>query len=155
MKKADVKDIQSLEEYYSKTRKIKFSDEVQINSMDDIYNKLFMVQYGSRDGQEPTYFMRGSLHCETRRHRSIDDFIKLCKKYFPETTLKDVFTFLKEKQDTLDKEGMRQALSYCSHIRKYNFKGLTSSKYAQGIENYYLNDLNDNLPAMKVSELLT
>lgn len=155
MKKADVRDIASLEEYYAKVRKIKFADEVQIESIDDIYKNLFMTQYGSRDGQEPTYFVRGKLHCETRRHRSIDDFIKLCKRYFPDLTLKDIFQFLKEKQDTLDENGYRQALSYCSHIRKYNFKGLTVSKYAAPIQNYDLRDLNSNLEPMRVADLLT
>jgi len=155
MKKADVKDIQSLEEYYTKTRKIRFAEESVIESLDDIYSRLWMTKLYNRENQEATYFMRGAEHCQAYRMRSIDDFIKLSKKYFPELTLKDIFKYLKEKQDSLDTENLRQALSYCPHIRKYNFKGLVNSKYVPSIELYDLRDLNSNMPAMKVSDLLT
>jgi hypothetical protein len=154
MKKADVRDIESLEEYYGKARKIRFAEDYPVNSLDDIYKGLWRTEAGCN--RMDTYFMRGAMHCEHNRLRSIDDFLRLAKKYFPELTLKEAFSYLKSKQDDLEKRKLRQTLSYCPNIRKYNYKGLIHSNYSRGIETYNLWDLNHNLSRnLRVSDLLT
>ena len=155
MKKTDVVDLESLEKYYSKVRKIRFADEVVIESLDDIYKNLFPCEPGSRYGQSDTYYSKGAHHCPRQRYRSIDDFIKLCKKYFPDTTLKTIFAFLKEKEEFYEKISIRQHLGYCPTIRKYNYRGFTSSKYTMSIVDYNLRDLNPAIPSTTVKELLT
>jgi hypothetical protein len=156
MKKSDVKDFDTLEEYYDKVRKIKFDDNVQIESLDDIYNNLFTLH---RVGfsQRPTFFSRGKLQCSSGRFRSIDDFVKLVKKYFPDKTLKEIFQYLKDKEDTFKKDDLIQSFRYCGTIRKYNFSGLIPSRYSQHmeIEKYRLRDLNPNLGVATVADLLT
>lgn len=156
MKKADVKDIESLEVYYNTTRKIRFAEDVEIESFEDIYNNLFnRSMYVRENLQKPTFFMRGAAHCPSGKYRSIEDFVKLCKKYFPNKTLKDIFSFLKEKQDSLDKEGFRQYLGYCPNIRKYNYRGVQpKTSYSSDIDKYNLEDLSP-LVNITVSELLT
>jgi hypothetical protein len=156
MKKGDVKDLATLEEYYSKVRKIRFDDNVQIESLDDIYHNLFTLRtHGFH--QRPTFFSRGALQCASGRFRSIDDFIKLAKKYFPDKTLKEIFQYLKEKEETYQKDNLIQNLRYCGTIRKYNFSGLVPIRYAHhmGISGYRLRDLNPNLVNQTVSDILT
>jgi hypothetical protein len=154
MNKKDVKDIETLEMYYTQVRKIKFADDVYIVSLNDIYNNLWPTKFGDRRNQQPTYFNRGKMHCEIYRARSIDDFIKLCKRYFPDVTLKNCFEFLYLKELEYDEQGYRQHFGYCPTIRKYNYRGLTSSKYTRSILTYDLHDLNPVLEK-RVSELLT
>ena len=154
MKKGDVRDFDSLEEYYNKVRKIKFADDVQIESLNDIYKNLFTTDRRYEMVQKPTYFVRGAQQCNAGRYRSIDDFLKISKRYFPEKTLKELFQFLKDKQEELLKDGLMQGLSYCAHIRKYNFKGLSGSRYCTPIERYRLNDLNPNVEGL-VADILT
>lgn len=155
MNKGDVKDLGTLEEYYNRVRKIKFSDEIQIESLEDIYNNLFTLQRIGKQ-QRPTFFTRGKLQCASGRYRSIDDFLKLVKKYFPDTTLKEAFIFLKEKEEHFKKENLRQCLRYCPNIRKYNFGGLLPIHYSNmDIETYKLKDLNPNLGETTVLDLLT
>lgn len=156
MRKDEVRDFETLDEYYTKVRKIKFADNVIIESLDDIYNSLFTLQKIGF-AQKPTFFARGAVQCSTGRYRSIDDFLKLGKRYFPEKTLKELFQFLKEKEDIFKKDELIQSLRYCGHIRKYNFSGLIPMRYAahMGIERYKLKDLNPNLGDQTVAELLT
>jgi len=154
MKKIDVRDIETLEIYYTTTRKIKFADDVYITSLEDIYNNLFPNKPGDKTNQQPTYFNKGAIHCHIYRHRSVEDFIKLCKRYFPDVTLKNCFEFLYIKELEYDEKGFRQHLGYCPNIKKYNFRGLTSSKYANSIKDYKLKDLCPSI-GIRVSELLT
>jgi hypothetical protein len=155
MNKGDVKDLDTLEEYYNKVRKIKFNDDINIESLDDIYNNLFTLQ---RLGfhQKPTFYTRGKLQCMSGRYRSIDDFIKLVKKYFPDKTLKETFIYLKEKEEHFKTQNLRQCLRYCPHIRKYNFGGLLPANYpTMDITSYKLEDLNPNVKNKTVLDLLT
>ena len=156
MKKGDVKDLETLEEYYSKVRKIKFDDNVQIESLDDIYNNLFSLRKVGFE-QKPTYFNRGKIQCASGRYRSIDDFLKVTKKYFPEKTLKEIFQYLKEREETYQKDKLIQCLRYCGNIRKYNFSGLIPMAYSSHMEisKYKLRDLNPNLRDQTVSDILT
>ena len=154
MKKTDVNDVETLDLYYSKGRKIRFADNIYITSLDDIYNNLYPNKFGDRRNQQPTYWMKGTIQCEIYRSRSIDDFIKLSKKYFPDVTIKNCFEFLYLKELELDEEKLRQQLAFCPNIRKYNFRGITSNKYAMSILDYRLTDLNKAV-RVKVSELLT
>ena len=156
MRKNEVKDFDTLDEYYTKVRKFKFADDVIIESLNDIYNNLFTL---NREGfvQKPTYYVKGSLQCNSGRYRSIDDFIKVSKKYFPEKTIKELFTFLREKEEKFKEEDKIQTLRYCSTIRKYNFSGTVPIAYGarMTIMDYKLRDLNTGLKASTVSDLLT
>ncbi len=155
MKKADVKDLESLEQYYDSVRKIRLGENVVIESLEDIYNNLF-IKYDRHDApRSATYYMRGGAHCNVGKYRSIEDFIKLSKQYFPDKKLKDIFKYLKEKQDKLDLNGSRQILAYCPNIRKFNYRGISGTRYNKDISTYNLSDLNPRVGNILVSELLT
>lgn len=132
MGKRDVKTKEDLELYYNKVRKIKFSDEdveddpTIIESLRSIYINIYK-EYDSKC----TKYTRGGHHCNKDRRRSLDDYIKLCKYYFPESTLSEIImTFIE-----LCKEfGM--VLAYCPNIRKSN---LWDKRYT-----YYRNQVQDN-----------
>jgi len=147
-----VQDIQSLELYYSQVRKIKFDDNVEVNDLNDIYNNLFTLP----DKENlPTYFMKGKEQCSSHRARSIDDFIKISKKYFPELTVKDIFKFLISKDEEWAKDGKMMILGYCPNIRKHNYRGIrNTSCYYNTTNNYNLRDLSPMLN-ITVKELLT
>lgn len=154
MKKGDVRDLDTLEEYYNKVRKIRFEDNVEINSLDDIYKSLFNSDARYGIVQKHTVFSRGALQCNAGRFRSIDDFIKVVKYYYPEKTLKEIFQYLKEQEELYQKDNLIQSLRYCGTIRKYNFSGFVPARYSQSIVSYRLRDLNPNVN-LSVAELLT
>lgn len=129
MNKKDVKNAIDLEEYYNKVRKIKFRDDVEITSIEDIYNNLFGYKGGSNFNQKDTVYKNGAIHCSVKwygRNRSFDDFFNLCKSYFPKITLKEISLFLIDKEKTLAENGKKLCINYCSVIRKYNLWDATS-----------------------------
>lgn len=155
MRKTDVIDLQSMDTYYDQVRKFKFSDDIVIKSLDDIYNNLFMLE--NYKNQKPTYYIRGTIHCPQNRYRSIEDFIKLCKKYFPEEKLKTIFLFLLEKEASYLEKGLVQSFGYCPNIRKYNFRGLCRGVYyhAGNLLEYDLRDLFPNVGNIRVKDIIT
>jgi hypothetical protein len=75
----------------------------------------------------PTYYSRGARHCKSGRARSIDDFFRISKFYFPNMNIKEIIIFLKlkNKEELKNREVMR--LFFCNTIRKYNFHGIVSN----------------------------
>lgn len=136
MKKGDVVDLNTLDKYYTKTRKIKFNNEIKIESLDNVYNSLFYKNYNISN--EPTYYIKGLLHCESRKARSIDDFFRISKFYFPKMNVKTMITFLKFKYEEEVSKDNHMRLFFCNNIRKYNFHGLVRSN------GYYVNVLTYN-----------
>lgn len=149
MTRADVDDVDKMDEYYNKNRKFKFQDGVEINSLEDIYNNLFVIVglFTEQRNNLATYYKRGALHCEKGKYRSIDDFITISKNYFPEKDVKEIITFLKEQEEKYLKEDKIQNFGYCPNIRKYNYRGFTrAGTYFPKIDNY---DFNDIFPKLK------
>lgn len=155
MRKIDVIDLATMDLYYDQVRKFKFHDDVKISSLDDIYMNLFILD--DYRNQKATYYTRGSIHCEIGKYRSIEDFIKLCKKYFPEEKLKTIFLFLLAKEDFYLEQGLIQSFGYCPNIRKYNFRGLSRGVYynAGRLLNYNLVDLFPNAKNITVKNIIT
>jgi len=144
MTRADVDDVDKMNEYYNKNRKFKFQDDVEINSLEDIYNNLFVIVglFIEERNNLPTYYKRGALHCEGGKYRSIDDFITISKNYFPEKNVKEIITFLKEQEEKYLKVDRIQNFGYCPNIKKYNYRGFTRAGiYFPKIDNYNFNDI--------------
>jgi hypothetical protein len=137
MKKGDVMDLDTLDKYYTTTRKIKFNNEIKIESLNDIYDSLFFKKYFPAENL-PTYYMKGSQHCVAGRARSVDDFFRISKFYFPKMNIKTMIIFLKVKHEEHLSNDKVMRLGYCHVIRKYNFHGLTV------VRSYYENILSYN-----------
>lgn len=134
MNKKDVKEIKDLEQYYSKVRKIKFSEEIE-----EKYKNLslFKIFYLLTMEKEETYFVRGKLQCKKFKMRSLDDLFAICKYYFPKKTIKQVLSsFIKMSSHFSRKDTLVPILLYCPDIRKINFRG--PGFYA---ENYFNKNL--------------
>ena len=149
MKKTDVDSIEKLDVYYNKTRKMKFASNVKIDSIKDVYYNMYVCEI---DGNthfkyaDKTYFKNGTIQCKENKYRSIDDFIKVCKAYLPQTNVKDVFLFLLKEEERLLKEENRYFLfSRCPAIRKYNIRGVSPYIGFDRISKYNLNSQFTNL----------
>ena len=119
MNKSQVETKEDLELYYSKVRKIRFKEEdLKFNSIKELF-----ARYVKRDSND-TYYKKGRQHCNTGRHRSIDDFIVIAKNYFPNLTVKEILLEIKdfqnEKVDIGYSTNSYPYLGYCSNIRKNN-----------------------------------
>ena len=79
MRKSDVNNLEQLELYYNKARKIKFNKDYKIKSIDDI-RQLFFCDC------KKTVYTRNGHHCDNNKYRSFNDFFLICKYYFPEKT---------------------------------------------------------------------
>lgn len=124
MRKADVENIKDLELYYSKARKIKFENNIEIKSIKDIKYNLF-------DKERKTTYTRGGHHCNKGRSRSFDDFFLLSKFYFPEKKLKEIVSlFIKDEKEKLENEEPCITYRYCPNIRKSNSGGLFRCGYS-------------------------
>lgn len=127
MRKKDVVTKQDIEKYYNKVRKIRFDNDIVINNFSYLYYYFLLKK-------SPTYYVRGKIQCESKKNRSLDDFIIIYKYYFPDKTVKD---FFKEYYDFIednlnpDGEPIYCYLSWCGNIRKYNFQ---SSSYWTNIQ---------------------
>jgi len=152
MKKTDVDSIEKLDEYYNKTRKMKFDSNEKIESIEDIYYTLYAqkiendVVTTAFKYAPATYYKNGTQQCVESKYRSLDDFIKICKCYFPQTNVKDVFLFLLNEEERLLKEENKYfVFSRCPAIRKYNIRGLTSYAAYDRISKYNLRNQFTNL----------
>lgn len=159
MNKKDVKNAEDLEKYYNKVRKIKFSDDIEIKSLNDVYDHLFGKYGGNLDAtQQDTYFKKGRIHCNSgSRYRSFDDFFNLCKNYFPTISLKEISLFLKEKEVELQKTYTLGGfgINYCNVIRKYNLWGYrTNYAKIKDIEELPFNKEFPNV-SLKLKDLIT
>ena len=119
MNKSQVETKEDLELYYSKVRKIRFKEEdLKFNSVKELF-----ARYVKRDSND-TYYKKGTQHCSTGRHRSIDDFIVIAKNYFPNLTVKEILLEIKDFQNEKFNIGYftnsYPYLGYCSNIRKNN-----------------------------------
>lgn len=118
MNKRDIKTKEDVEHYYNKVRKIRFYDTIIIENLKDIYDYLVNQKLD-------TYYVRGKLHCEQGRYRSLDDLLKLYKYYFRDKTISD---FKKEYEqlieDYKDVYHFIKNISWCPNIRKVNFQSL-------------------------------
>ena len=160
MKKSDVKTIEEMEEYFKKCRKIKFKDDVNIESLNDVFINLFGT-HGTRDHKDnsvSTFYNNGSIHCEVsnnwggKKYRSINDFLLISKKYFPEKPTTEIIKFLdsKEKEHNEDKKGF--ILAYCSQVRRYNIRGVGNTRYYTKFKDYNLKDIFPNIDK-KIEEI--
>ncbi len=121
MKKSDVKNVKDIENYYVNARKIRFPDDVEIKSLDDIIENLLIKA-------RETVRLRGGHHCRHHRARSFDDYFLICKHYFPELTLKDYIKALYDREsiEYIEKK-LVIYVRYCPTIRKTNTPGLFSN----------------------------
>lgn len=153
MNKKDVKEIKDLEQYYSKARKIKFSEELE-KKYENL--SLFKIFYLFLHKKNETYYVRGKLQCKAYKYRSMDELFVICKYYFPEITIKEIL------QKVIDlsiyfknKDILIPIMLYCPDIRKLNFRG--PSFYYDNYSNRSLKTNNnfDNLPySAKVLDIL-
>lgn len=154
MNKKEVTSAELMETYYSKCRKIKFEDgEIIINDFEDVYKYLF-GQYGIMSPKpidypisQPTVYNKGGYQCDSGKYRSIDDFIKICKYYFPEKTVKNCLEFLISKFDYIQSQNVSINFGYCPNIRKWNIRGVYHYylPYIHHIRDYNLQDIFPNL----------
>jgi hypothetical protein len=117
MTKNDVKTIDDLELYYNKVRKIRFDKKIEIKSIQDIFKHTIEPDIPNQE----TFFVKGRLQCEDNRDRSLDDVIKLCKFYFPKSTIKEILSEIYKFEEQFVRGGFHYG--YCRNIRKYNFRG--------------------------------
>src|SRR5690606_5500667 len=110
MNKKDVIAKEDLEEYYNRCRKIKFKneDEENYNSLISIFENIY-----DSDFSLATTYTKGGHHCYQGKIRSIDDYIKLCKYYFPDSTLKEICNTMIEYVKNYKKENPPFRLFYC------------------------------------------
>lgn len=152
MKKTDVDSIEKLDEYYNKTRKMKFGNNEKIESIKDIYYTLYAQKIEDDDKKTAfkyaptTYYKNGAQQCVASKYRSLDDFIKICKCYFPEKPVNEFYTFLLNEEIRLkDEEEKYFCFSMCPNIRKHNIRGISSYVNYGFIRNYNLNSQFRNL----------
>ena len=117
MNKKEVITKEDLEKYYNECRKIKFKNEDKENykSLLSIFKNIHDPNYSLA-----TTYTRGGHHCYSCKIRSIDDYINLCKYYFPNSTLKEICTTIVEYVKNHKKEYPPFRLYYCPNIRKTN-----------------------------------
>ena len=157
MKRSDVNSLETIEQYYNKNRKFKFNNHIKIESLEDIYDNLFIGEYKIekiggflfdkmiREDSEQTYFKKGSEQCGINKYRSIDDFITISKNYFPKKEVKEIIKYLLNKEKELLKKDKQQLFRYCPSIRKYNYRGIQYSiKYSALLKDYTFNDVFPN-----------
>ena len=128
MKKKDVKDETELDKYYNQARKIKFADDIEITTVEQVKQLLLMEKF-------PTFYLRNGIHCRENKYRSIDDYFLLCKYYFPDKTIQEVSTLLIVDDYNLQKNDKNTfRLMYCRTIRKSNSAGTDDWYYGKSIE---------------------
>lgn len=125
MNKKEVQTIDDLEQYYKKARKIKFDDGLKPLNIKEIYNYISVAK------AEATYYKNGNEHCDYNRMRSIDDYIRLCQHYFPETHISEIIQLIYDNMLIPDTSGRLKVMEYCPNIRKDNFR----SAYYQSRQN--------------------
>jgi hypothetical protein len=132
MNKSQVENLEDLENYYSKVRKIRFKEEdLKFNSIEELFQRY--VDANKND----TYFKKGSPHCSPGRGRSIDDFLVIAKTYFPDVTIQEV---LKQLKDIIPKplsNNIFVYVSYCHTIRKNNLWK------TRAVSNWFLNSFSN------------
>jgi hypothetical protein len=146
MIKRNVKTIEDVEIYFSKVRKIKFKEDVIIDSLDDIFRNLFGLGLrGMLQGeQKSTFYRENQVHCETQnnyKYRSFDDFFKLSKNYFPEITIQESITHLLNVEKEKNKDGVYLSIGYCGNIRKSNLRSLCRYGRSSCFADYNIADL--------------
>lgn len=135
MKKSDIKDYATANKYYEGCRRIRFGlDTDDPANIEDICQRLFI-------NKESTVYMRGGHQCNQGKYRSIDDYLNLCKTYFPDTTTLQAMrvfnTYGEEK---------RLSIGYCGNIRKTNCHGQAYWRRLEQIDlgsGAYLNNVNE------------
>lgn len=124
MRKNEVDNVEKLEQYYSKIRKIRFKDGVSIKQIKTIKRLLF-------NDSAPTFFIKGKEHCKEYKLRSVDDYFNLCKTYFPNKTLKDFAKiWLEDERKKELNNKKRILLRYCPNINRHNSGGLMLDTYS-------------------------
>jgi len=113
----NIEKYEDLEIYFKKRRKIKFSDDVKIESRKDVLLKTY-DPYTSF----PTFYVKGSLHCDARKARSISDILLLLNYYFPDFTLRENFQYIQKFATEIPPYNDIK-IFYCRNIRKHNFHG--------------------------------
>lgn len=149
MNKSNVMNIEDMETYFNKCRKIKFEDTVEINSLDDVFTNFFgwMGTNNKDDKSKDTFYNTNRIHCKTQnnwggsKYRSINDFIVICKKYYPDMSVKNILKYLRSREDIHHKNGYNFSIAYCGNIRKHNIRGVTKGTYYIKLKEYNLKDL--------------
>lgn len=118
---------EDIEQYYSHCRKIRFADEYKPESLKEVFEIINTPDISA------TFHSRGASHCEKYRARSIDDYIKASKFYFPDKTVKEIVqgmidtfdipneTWRKLKNIEADHNTGYYNIRFCPTIRKDNF----------------------------------
>jgi hypothetical protein len=120
MKKSNIKDDATLNKYYSEARKIRFKDDEPVETIGDIILRLWYKN-------EATVYKKGSLHVPTNKYRSINDYLLLCKYYFPKMDVKEAMDKLVEHQKRFNDARIKKVFfRYCPDIKMTNSGGLTT-----------------------------
>ena len=122
MRRRDVKTEQDFEILYNKER-IKFQDYIKIRNRSDIIFELFHKR-------NATFGPRNGKHCVKDKMRSVDDYLKLCKFYYPNFTVKNNLNYIRDFVDkTKTYKGFNLKISYCPNISKHNCQQYTGFIY--------------------------
>lgn len=119
--RAKVETMDQLDQWLSSTRKFRLDflredADTKAKSMESLYNHLIFDKC-------PTYFIRGSSHCEAGRGRSLNDLIIVYKYYNPEKSYKEIYKeLIKFYISQMEKREFFLDLAYCPDIRRYNFR---------------------------------
>lgn len=156
MNKKDVVDKTTLEQYYSKARKIKFNDaNFKPENIKDIFYRLISLKEDNS-----TVYSKNGFHCYSGRNRSIDDFIKLCKNYFPNVSVKEILKTLENHLNDEIDEGISyhkyRIVAYCPNIKKNNFwrSSYTSSKNVEYFKNISFNNNGFLNTQLKIKDII-
>lgn len=126
MNKKQVSNLEELELYYNKCRKVKLIDDTH-NNIQKVIDKVI-------ERKEKTYYSRGAKQCGQGYYRSLDDVIKVCKYYFPDYSLKqilrEIVIYAESKTDPAKyNRPLYLQYCFCGNIRKDNFRGFATWNY--------------------------
>lgn len=119
MNKRDVRTKEDIELYYKKCRKIRLKNITPL-SLEEII-KVMIAPH--KDAE--TVYSRGGAHCNGYRYRSLEDIIKVCKFYFRDATVKDVYNTILKCESKL-KSPYVYRFRWCPDIKRDNFAGASA-----------------------------
>lgn len=138
--KQKVFNLKQLEEYYSNCKKIRLATDKKL-TVEEIYDNLIM-------DRNSTYYSRLGNHCKPNKMRSLDDFIKVCKFYNSELTVKEIIQkLINYEKHRIKHNKLIKWLAYCPDIKKLNFRlsNLSENNYKQKLTQCGFRYLNKNV----------
>lgn len=97
---------------------LKFKDKT-FNNYQEVLE--YATTYNTILQLNPTYYKSGGLQCKCDIGRGISDLWRICKFYFPETTLEDVVTYFKNTD-------LNYRIQYCGDTNQTVIRLETYSK---------------------------